>query len=125
MKPLRVRYKRIHQTVNRLLAENGVFEAPVPVDLFARSLGAQIMYTNFNREVSGVLVRHESKTMIAVASEQPPARQRFTIAHELGHLLLHEGNEVHVDEDELSKIGKMNIQEFNAYQREKQSKTSD
>ncbi len=35
--------------------------------------------------------------MIGVANSQSSQRQRFTIAHELAHLILHDGEEVHVD----------------------------
>jgi len=34
-----------------------------------------------------------------VNQSQAQSRQRFTIAHELGHALLHEGEELHVDKD--------------------------
>ena len=35
--------------------------------------------------------------VIGVNRDQATVRQRFTIAHELGHLLLHEYSRVHVD----------------------------
>ena len=35
--------------------------------------------------------------VIGVNGNQAPNRRRFTIAHELGHALLHEGDELHVD----------------------------
>lgn len=51
--------------------------------------------------VSGFLYRSEDgKTFIAVNSNHLPARQRFTIAHELGHFFLHSNERVHVDEHE-------------------------
>ena len=37
--------------------------------------------------------------MIGVNRDQAAVRQRFTIAHELGHLLLHERSQVHVDRE--------------------------
>lgn len=54
-------------------------------------------YRDFNNEISGLLIRKQKMVVIAVAQEQPEQRQRFTIAHELGHLLLHDGIEVRVD----------------------------
>ncbi len=38
-----------------------------------------------------MLVRSENETTIGVNSSHPLARRRFSIAHELGHLLLHPG----------------------------------
>ena len=37
--------------------------------------------------------------MIGVNKDQAQVRQRFTIAHELGHLKLHEHKQVHVDRE--------------------------
>lgn len=99
MKPLRVRYKRIQQEVNQLLQTIETSQPPVPVEDIAKARGIQIMHTDFNQEISGLLIRRDEGSIIAVASEQAPARQRFTVAHELGHLMLHQGDELHVDKD--------------------------
>lgn len=97
MKPARPRYSRIEREVTDLLSRANVTVAPVPVENIAALVGAKITYNNFENEVSGLLLRRKNSTVIGVASEQPKARQRFTIAHEIGHLLLHEGEELHVD----------------------------
>lgn len=97
MKPLRPRYSRINSEVEKLLTAARVNDAPVPVEKIARSVGVNVAYNNFNNEVSGLLVRKPGEAVIGVAKEQSKERQRFTIAHELGHYLLHEGDEVHVD----------------------------
>jgi Zn-dependent peptidase ImmA (M78 family) len=50
---------------------------------------------------SGFIVRDEEnlrKIVIGANKSHHPHRQRFTIAHELGHFLLHKGETVHVDE---------------------------
>ncbi|MES1197319.1 MAG: ImmA/IrrE family metallo-endopeptidase [Pseudomonadota bacterium] len=100
----RPRYTKINAEVDRLLALARVKRAPVPVEKVAELVGADVVYNNFNNEVSGVLIRKNGKPLIGVASEQSKERQRFTIAHELGHFLLHEGEEVHVD-----KVFKVNF----------------
>lgn len=97
MKPLRPRYSKINAEADQILATSRVKRPPVPVEAIATSAGAKVLYSDFNMEVSGVLIRKEGAVIIGVASEQSAERQRFTIAHELGHLLLHEGEEVHVD----------------------------
>jgi Zn-dependent peptidase ImmA (M78 family) len=97
VKPLRPRYNRIRRCVADLLAENGIERPAVPVERLAKAAGALMEYRDFNNEISGLLVRQHERIVIAVAKEQPEQRQRFTIAHELGHLMLHEGIEVRVD----------------------------
>jgi Zn-dependent peptidase ImmA (M78 family) len=97
MKPSRARYGKIDRLVQELLHKNGVQCAPVPVDRIAKNEGAEIVLYKFNREVSGLLLRTDDKAIIGVEKTQPSTRQRFTVSHELGHLLLHDGKEVRVD----------------------------
>lgn len=97
MKPARPRYSRINAEVDRLLAQAQIKGPPVPVDRLARAAGAKVVFNEFKDEVSGVLIRRDGTIVIGVAKDQSDERKRFTIAHELGHLLLHDGEEVHVD----------------------------
>lgn len=106
MSPPRPRYTRINTRVQQLLLQANVQHAPVPVEEIANRAGAKVVFNDFNQEISGLLVRRPGEVVIGVDSRQPStdrikptARQRFTIAHELGHLVLHEGEEVHVDKD--------------------------
>lgn len=99
MTPARPRYSLISREVNDLLARAKIETPPVPVEDVAKLVGARIKYNNFQNEISGLLLRRNNAVVIGVASEQSLARQRFTIAHEIGHLLLHNGEELHVDAD--------------------------
>jgi Zn-dependent peptidase ImmA (M78 family) len=80
-----------------VLKDSGVSEAPVPVERIARRLGAQITYESFEGEISGMLYRNRGTTVIGVNSRHAPTRQRFTVAHEIGHLLIHKGQPVFID----------------------------
>jgi Zn-dependent peptidase ImmA (M78 family) len=99
MKPRRPRYARIRREVVDVLTRAGVTEPPVPVEKIANMLGARVVTDDFNNEISGILFRSDAETVIGVAKEQSKTRQRFTIAHEIGHLLLHDAEEVHVDRE--------------------------
>jgi len=90
MTPTRPRYARIRQLVDELLTASGTRSAPVPVEKIAAHVGAEIVFRDFDENVSGVLVRSNTAPVIGVATNQSTERQRFTIAHELGHLALHE-----------------------------------
>jgi len=46
---------------------------------------------------SGILAEHQGSLVIYINNEDSFHRQRFTIAHELGHFLLHKGKQF-VDE---------------------------
>ena len=80
-----------------VLMDFGVSEAPVPVEEIARKLGAQITYESFEGEISGMLYRDQGTTVIGVNSRHAPTRQRFTVAHEIGHFLIHKGQPVFID----------------------------
>jgi Zn-dependent peptidase ImmA (M78 family) len=78
----------------------GVNSIPVPVDRIARQLGAQLRVAPLDEEISGMIYINDDIPIIGVNALHHPNRQRFTIAHELGHLELHRElltKTVHVD----------------------------
>src|SRR5438876_570068 len=84
----------------RLLTELRIKKAPIPVDKVARHIHAVIRYSPLDNEISGMVFVKEDVPVIGVNSLHHPNRQRFTIAHEIGHLLLHReyvGAHLHVD----------------------------
>lgn len=92
-----VRRFKIQKLVNELLDEFSVSGPPVPVRRIARGRGARIFQQGQEGDLSGFLFRRGKETIVGVNTRQAPVRQRFTIAHELGHLLLHDLDELHVD----------------------------
>jgi Zn-dependent peptidase ImmA (M78 family) len=65
----------------------------------ASSLDVAVHYQAFEDEVSGVLLVQNSARHILVNRNHHPNRQRFSIAHELGHLVLHDqhGDRLFID----------------------------
>lgn len=81
---------RARREARRVLEKVKVRRLPVPVEKIARSFGADIVYESMSGEISGMLVPVElGSWVIVVNKDHPEVRRRFTIAHELGHLLLH------------------------------------
>lgn len=89
--------KRPERRAREVLAAAGITEPPVPVEDLATSLGATIAYEAFKGGISGMLFRGDDRVVIGVNPRDNERRRRFTIAHELGHLLLHEGRSLIVD----------------------------
>jgi Zn-dependent peptidase ImmA (M78 family) len=84
-------YARVKRAVRELHKEFGVTEPPVDPSRIARGLGLSVYFVVFEstkKNVSGFFDYAESA--IFVNSEEYPLRQTFTIAHELGHKVLHE-----------------------------------
>jgi Zn-dependent peptidase ImmA (M78 family) len=95
MKP-RIGYARVRRKAIELLV--GQHEPPVSLSDVATILDAEIREVELEHDVSGILFRGDGRRVIAVNKTHPMVRKRFTIAHELGHLALHRGAEVHVDQ---------------------------
>lgn len=95
--PLRIRYPKINRLVEELLSEHHISTPPVPVDRMAEARGILVSYKTLDDDLSGFLLRGGDRTIIGVNDAHPVERRRFTIAHELGHALLHERAELRVD----------------------------
>jgi Zn-dependent peptidase ImmA (M78 family) len=96
------KFKKINTIVNDLLAKASIATPPVDIELIARMLDINLFkkpYDEKKGKLSGVLIRDINTNTIGVNSNDHEHRQRFTIAHEIGHFLLHEGVPVFVDKE--------------------------
>jgi Zn-dependent peptidase ImmA (M78 family) len=94
-----VRRKHIRTVVENLLKVHKVRSMPVDVEQIARELNIEVLRKEGPDDLSGFLLRDakRKKAVIGVNPGHHPKRQRFTIAHEIAHFLLHEGEQVHLD----------------------------
>ncbi|MFE7497582.1 ImmA/IrrE family metallo-endopeptidase [Streptomyces albidoflavus] len=82
-----------------LLEELQIRTPPVdPYDV-AKRLGVVVVPQRLDGDVSGMLLRRDGNCVIGVNEDHPRLRRRFTVAHELGHLRLHEGRPLILDTD--------------------------
>lgn len=89
--------QQIQISANKLLQLASANEPPIPVERIARLRGVQVRYVPFEGELSGLLYQENGRIIVGVNALHAKARQRFTIAHELGHLELHSQSELHID----------------------------
>ena len=93
--------ERARREALRLFESSAVRSAPVPLDKIARAAGVIVQYAPFDGELSGMSFIKNGQPMIGVNALHAPTRKRFTLAHELGHVILHRDvlktNGVHVD----------------------------
>ena len=93
------RFTLARRKATQLLRAARVKRAPVPVERLAHFVGAKIHFEPFDGGISGLVHRPpQGPIIIGVNSSHARTRQRFTIAHELGHLILHRNELFHVDE---------------------------
>jgi Zn-dependent peptidase ImmA (M78 family) len=92
---------RIARASAEALAQRGGNAIPVPVEDLAGMLGLRVLYRDLDPDLSGALVVGPRESYILVQQRDSENRQRFTIAHEIGHHCLgHQfarGEHVHVD----------------------------
>lgn len=70
----------------------------------ARKLGINVKYHSFSDNISGLFSRKGDRRIVAVNEDHNSHRQRFTIAHEIGHYLLHSEELLHYDTGKLEEI---------------------
>lgn len=82
----RVGYAR--NMARKLIRQLDITAPPVPVEDVADFVGLKVIPYGFPKEVSGVLVVSDDVMAIGVNKAHVPVRQRFSIAHEIGHFML-------------------------------------
>lgn len=102
-----IRSRYIRSLVGQILTTHNTYSVPVDVVKLATALGAQIHNEVAADNLSGFLLRdaNTNRALIGINSRHTETRKRFTIAHEIGHLLLHEGDVLHVDQREGIDLG--------------------
>lgn len=105
-----------------VLKQTGSARVPVPVDQIAKKLGIDLVHESLGPDVSGLIVTGKGGVKICVNHDDPKVRQRFTVAHELGHHVLEHqfeaGSHVHVDRGNVILYRPKNPAGFDTRERE-------
>jgi DNA modification methylase len=87
--------ERVEDIVQVLLERTGITQPPIPLEPLLEGLNIELSARPGMREDAAVVpmtdpsLGHPAYWMIYYNPDRPPARQRFTLAHEIGHVLLH------------------------------------
>ncbi|MCC7357578.1 ImmA/IrrE family metallo-endopeptidase [Candidatus Uhrbacteria bacterium] len=77
----------------------------VDVEGLANELGIETKEASFeDRSLAGYIRIKQGQNLIMVNRNNVPKRQRFTIAHEIGHFILHPSQSVHVDDHDTAEL---------------------
>ena len=87
------------EKAQKLLKACRVNTVPTPLPKIAALLGIMVVEVELDDSTSGFLKRRGKNTrpVIAINKNHPVVRQRFTLAHELGHYVLHSLLPLHID----------------------------
>ena len=81
-------YKNTRDLVWEILIRERITELPVRVSELCRNMGIPVLLYDFKDGNSGVSTMVNGSPIILVNKCDSPERQRFTAAHELGHIML-------------------------------------
>ncbi|MDQ3769329.1 MAG: ImmA/IrrE family metallo-endopeptidase [Actinomycetota bacterium] len=94
----------VMKRARELRGELGLGDRGPIADLFLTVrdvVGLEVVVIGMDEGCAGAYVPHALGPVVFVNIDHAPVRQRFTLAHELGHHHLHEGDEV----DEVADLG--------------------
>ncbi len=74
----------VRQEIDGFLAEH-----PVKLGAIAERLGVKVLLSTLPRWTSGQIAQEDGEFVIRINRHEAQHRQRFTLAHELAHYLLH------------------------------------
>jgi Zn-dependent peptidase ImmA (M78 family) len=73
-------------------------ESPIPIQIEEIALRMNLKVSRApSEEFSGLLIRKDGHALIGINSNEAGVRQRFTIAHEIAHFVLHPAKDAFVD----------------------------
>jgi Zn-dependent peptidase ImmA (M78 family) len=78
----------VERKARDLIARTGLV-IPFDVEAAAESLNLSVVQQDFESSVSAMLVVKDGHGVIGVNTNHHPNRRRFSVAHEIGHYLLH------------------------------------
>jgi Zn-dependent peptidase ImmA (M78 family) len=84
--------EQIEQKALAVLQNASALTMPVDLVRAAESLDVKVHYEPLEDKVSGVLVIKSGERHALINGAHHSNRQRFSLAHELGHLVLHDGH---------------------------------
>ena len=93
----------IEELTSEILLNNDMYKVPVDVIKIANANDIKVYEGDLDKKTSGAIryKKEEDKFEILVNKNDAKTRQRFTIAHELGHYFLHQdylkNEEIHID----------------------------
>lgn len=95
--------EKLEELTSNILLNNDMYKIPVDVVKIANTNDIPVYEGELDKKISGAIRYDKQKDAfeILVNKDDLKVRQRFTIAHELGHFFLHKdilkNDEIHID----------------------------
>lgn len=89
-----VNYNAAKQAAETIWKEMCISTPPLPILEVVENYGLSVFEVSFTEQPNASGLIDVEKKIIYINEQDTPAHKRFTIAHELGHLLLHDNEEI-------------------------------
>jgi Zn-dependent peptidase ImmA (M78 family) len=96
----RPQIKKARDRAKELISRYHITRPAIPIEDITKALGLSVQYSKLDNEISGMIYINDGVPIIGINVAHHENRQRFTLAHECGHFLLHQEyifGSVHVD----------------------------
>lgn len=103
--PITRLYNKAENEAYKLLEQFNIVKPAIPIEKVVKGLGLSLVPYELGSEVSGMLILDDDTNgLISYNISHNINRQRFTIAHELGHYVMHRKTErLFIDKDFIVK----------------------
>ena len=112
--------KKAEDAAKELLESLEITSLPIPIEKIASKLKLSVMPYEFGSSVSGALFVKNGVATIGINPTESKVRRRFTIAHELGHFLLHKNEQETLFIDKKVLFGHFRDEESSTGERKKE-----
>ncbi len=92
-----IRELKPSRAAKKILEMTKIQEPPVSPFEVSKRLGVPVFQWDFPDEISGLFALEGNKACIGVNQNHAHVRQRFSVAHELGHFIFHDKEDLFVD----------------------------
>jgi Zn-dependent peptidase ImmA (M78 family) len=100
-------YTFARNMARKVLKDYKLSEVPTNLSILFQGLGLKYIELNDTDDIDGAIIEIDGKPAIAVLNKaRPIQRQRFTLAHEIGHIFLKHTKRDIYDPEEIRETGK-------------------
>ena len=85
---MEINYDFPRQMARKVLKDFKIKSAPIDIKIIVEGIGLKYIELDDTEYIDGVVMKIKEKTVFVLNKAKPLNRQRFTIAHELGHIFL-------------------------------------
>ena len=86
---MKTNFSHIEERATEILKVNGLFKPNFDIKVLCRKLGITLVEKTLGEDVSGFLILTDNQRIITINDKNHTTRQKFTIAHEIGHFIFH------------------------------------